>query len=178
MHWSLKKLDAFYNTTCGVKVKQHIKKYITDYLHQYHQTEKILMCGYDIMDIEFEYIQHPLPNGKKYNCIIACHCDEVSFCFKEFSEFCAQSLEKGGFCILITPRGRGYWSLSSTPFAKYRAYKNIKALKRLNFKILKKTPILFCPFSAFNHTYHNILNFLFKLIKPTKSGALIIVAQH
>lgn len=179
MSWSVKKLDSFYQTSIGLHIKQMLQAEINKVIDKYH-ADNLLICGYNIMDSDCDHMEKAGSLTRKYDCIIACHCDDMGFCMNEFTLFCNQHLKEKGICILIAPNGSGFWSHCNTPFQKHKANKNIKMLKRSHFSIIVKKPILCYPTkliqTGFKNTYP-MWNFVMKYAYPRSAGGFIVVAK-
>lgn len=172
MNWSIKKLDNFYNTELGIKTKQTVQKEISKLISE---TNKI---NYTIGFFGYNITSNNTTNSSKdlYDFIISAHCEETGHCFKELTDFCQHNLKKDGYCILLTPNGNHEWKDNKTPFARFRTYKNIKALKMLNFKIIKKKPILYM--TSEDNFIKRIFHKLFHFILPCKAAAHLIMARR
>jgi len=182
--WSIKKLNQFYETDIGKHIKHVINQKIYGVLENYRRKNNkepsVLTCGYDILNSNYENTLKPQSMQDTYDIVIGYHCDELSFCIKDFSQFAFDHLKEKGICVLISSNGSGFCNDKRIPFCKYRSYKTIKALKRLHFKIIDKQPVLAYPKSMINSCFEKtypIWNFVCKYICPSYAGAMMIVAS-
>lgn len=185
MPWSLNKLDHFYNTDLGQQAKNIIQQNVCNKLNKMkmmnkYDSDSVMVLGYDLLDHKFPVSNTLQATDQQFNLIIACHCEEMQICFSELLTYCNAQLAENGICMFIVSNGNGFWHNSSTPFNKYRTYKSIKALKRLHFKILSKSAMLFFPLNLFQTRWKNTYNIWDKLCKyiiPSYGGAMLITVQ-
>lgn len=171
MAWSIKKLDEFYNTSLGQKTKYTIQKEISKLIAKNKiLTQNIHYFGYNIMNPECQQNKMQM-----FDAIVSIHCEETGHAFNELLELCKIRLKNGGYCILVTSNGNGEWSERKQPFSKYRSYKNIKAIQRLNFKIIKKKPILCFPIIP--NFLTNLIYRFYRFCFTSRSGAYLLMAQ-